>query len=225
MRGVPRARRDLARAVAVDLDAENARGSHDDRLEIGRLVVLEAGDEPEAIAQRAGDETGARGGAHQGEARKVEADRAGRRALPEHDVELEVFHRGIQHLLDGARQAVDLVDEQHVALVEVREHRGEIAGPFDGRAGRDVQAHAELGGDDVGQRGLAQAGRSGEQEVIGRLPSARGRLEDDRQVLSDLGLPDELGQVTRPQTDLVGDLFFAFDRFGAEELFAHGASA
>jgi hypothetical protein len=75
--------------------------------------------------------------------------------LPDDDVELEVLHRGVEHLLDGGMESVDLIDEQNVPLLEVRQQRDEIAGSFDerSRGGRDV--HRELVGDDVGQGRLA----------------------------------------------------------------------
>ena len=186
-----------------------------------RLVVVEAGDEAEAVAQRPGDEPGAGGGADQREARQVEADRPGGRALAQHDVELEVLHRRVQHLFDRPRQPVDLVDEEDVALVEVGEDGGEVAGPLDGRARRDVDAHAHLGGDDAGQRRLAQAGRPGEQQVVGGLAPPPGGLEDDREVLLQLGLADELGQAAGPQADLVGDLVLGGRGSGVEQLLAH----
>ncbi len=47
--------------------------------------------------------------------RQVQLDGARRRALADHDVELVVLHRRVQHLLDHRGQAMDLVDEQHVA--------------------------------------------------------------------------------------------------------------
>ena len=39
--------------------------------------------------------------------------------FPRIDVEVEVLERRIQDLLDGPRHAMDLVDEQHVTVVEV----------------------------------------------------------------------------------------------------------
>ena len=174
MRGVPRARRAISwRRRRLERDAEDAGGALHDRDEVGGVVVVEAGDEAEAIAQRAGDEAGAGGGADEREARQLEADRTRRRALADDDVELEVFHRRVEHLLDRPRQAVDLVDEEHVAVVEVGEDRGEVAGAFERRAARDPQADFELGGDDARQRGLAEPGRAGEQDVVDRLPAPR----------------------------------------------------
>ncbi len=174
MRGVPRARRAISAAPSASSGTPRMRaGALEDRDEVARVVVVEARDEAEAVAQRPGDETGARGGTDEREAREVEADRARRRALADHDVELEVLHRGVEHLFDRPRQAVDLVDEQHVAVVEVGEDRGEVTGAFERGAARDAQRDVELGGDDPRQRGLAEPRRAGEEEVVDRLPAPR----------------------------------------------------
>ena len=116
----------------------------DDGLEVAGGVVVEAGDRAEAVAQRAGDRARAGGGPHQGEAGQVEADRAGRRPLARDDVELEVLHRRVEHLFDRAGQAVDLVDEEHVAVVELGEDGGQVARLLDGRAGGGLEDGAEL---------------------------------------------------------------------------------
>ena len=55
---------------------------------------------------------------------------------------------------------------------------------------------AHLGGDDAGQRRLAQPGRAGEEDVVDRLAALPGRLEHDGEVLDQLGLADELGRGT-----------------------------
>ena len=65
-----------------------------------------------------------------------------------------------------------------------------------------MDGHAHLGGDDAGQRGLAQARRAGEQQVVDGLGAPAGRLEDDLEVLLELGLADELGERARPQADV-----------------------
>ena len=44
---------DLAGTGGVDLHAQDAGRPRDDRLEVGRLVVVEPGDEAEAVAERA----------------------------------------------------------------------------------------------------------------------------------------------------------------------------
>ena len=59
-----------------------------------------------------------------------------RRPLADHHVEREVLHGRIEDLLDRVVEAVDLVDEQDVPLVEVGQDRGEVAGRS--TAGPDV---------------------------------------------------------------------------------------
>ena len=86
--------------------------------------------------------------------------RARRRPLPDDEVELEVLHRGIEHLLDLARQAVDLVDEEHVAALEVGEDRREVAAALEHGPRRAAACDAHLVRDDVRERRLAEAGRT-----------------------------------------------------------------
>ncbi len=150
MRGVPRDRRAISQAPSVSIcDLEDAGCTLDDRLEFVVLVVVEPGDEPEPVAQRPGDHARARRGPDERERRHREPDARRGRALADDDVELEVLHRRIQDLLDRPRQPVDLVDEQHVAVFELGEDRGEVAGAFECRTRRDVQVHSHLGGHDA----------------------------------------------------------------------------
>ena len=59
-----------------------------------------------------------------------------------------------------------------------------------------------LGGDDLGQRGLAKAGRAGEQDVVERLAARCGGLDGDLQLGLDGVLTDEVLEVARPQRSL-----------------------
>jgi hypothetical protein len=117
---------------------------------------------------------------------------------------------------------VDLVDEQDVALLELGEDGGEVAGPLQRRARRDVQRDTHLGRRDAGQGRLAEPRRAGEEQVVDGLAAPAGRLDDDRQVLLQLALADEVGEQPRPQPDLDEVLGLAGDaRF--EELVTHVA--
>ena len=87
---------------------------------------------------------------------------------------------------------MDLVDEEHVAVLEVGQQGGEVPGPREHGPGGDAQARPHLGGDDAGQGGLAQSGRAGEEDVVHRLAALTGRLQHDAQMLDQLGLADEL---------------------------------
>ncbi len=104
---------------------------------------------------------------------QVDAHAARRRPLADDQVELEILHRRIKDLLDRRLQAVDLVDEQHVARLQVGEDRGEVAGALDHRPGGGAEADAEFARDDLRQRGLAEA-RAGRAAARGPAPR-RGR--------------------------------------------------
>ena len=109
--------------------------------------------------------------------RKVELDRAGAGALADNDVELIILHGRIQHLLYDPVQTMDLVDEQNIPVLEIREDGGQITGAFENRAGRGLDFHTKLVSDDVRKRGLTETRRSAEQHVIERFsPAASGPI-------------------------------------------------
>ena len=126
-RGVPRARRAISvRGIGQELQPEQPGAAHHDRLQLGHLVELQPGHDAEPVAQGRGQEARPGGGADQGERRQVEPDRARRRALADHQVELVVLHRRIEDLLHRRLQPVDLVDEQHVARLQVGQNGGKV---------------------------------------------------------------------------------------------------
>ena len=140
------------------------------------------------------------------------------RALVQHDVDLVVLHRGVEILLDDRAEPVDLVDEQHVARVEVGQQSGQVAGLVQHGARRDAQLRSHLVGDDVGQRGLSQARRSVQQHVVERVAPHQRGLDEDAQVFDDLVLSREVAQL--PGADFVLELEIAFgiayDRHGTK---------
>ena len=99
---------------------------------------------------------------------------------------------------------MDLVDEEDVALLQVGEDPGEVAGFFNLRAGGDVEFAAGGAGDDVGESGLAEAGRAGEQDVVEHVAAAGGGLDHQEQAVLDLLLADEFGEDGRAQRDVEG---------------------
>ena len=126
--------------------------------------------------------------------RQFQTDIARRRAFADHDVQREVFHRRIQHFLDRAPQAMNLVDEEHIACFEIGQNRGQIAGSLDGRAGRDAHVDAHLVRHDVRQAGLAQSRRTVKQDVIQRLAALPGGLNQDAQIFFQAFLAGKFGE-------------------------------
>ncbi len=157
-----------------------------------RRVKIQAMHHAEPVAQGRGEQPGARGGAHQGERRQVQLHRARHGPLADDDVQLEVLHRRVEHLLHRPRQPVHLVDEQHVARLQVGQDRRQVALPLQHRARGALEAHAQLPAEHVGQRRLAQARGPAEQDVVQRLAALAGRLDEHLQIVLDFDLPHVL---------------------------------
>ena len=125
---------DLGDAVGRDRHLQQAGGAAHDLLHRRQLVEVEAVDRAEAGAQRRGHQRQPGRRADQREARQLQADVARARPLADDDVERKVLHRRVEHLFDRPAQPVHLVDEEDVALAQVGQDRGQIAGALDGRA-------------------------------------------------------------------------------------------
>ncbi len=191
--------RDLARSALVEVHAQLLRGATDDLLEIFGGVVVEAADDAEAVAQRAGEQPRPRGRTDEREGLERQLERAGAGAVADDDVESESLHRRVQVLLDRRVHPVDLVDEENVIVREVGQDSGQVSLALQRRSRGDVDLRAELVGDDVGERGLAQARRAAEEDVIERLLAPCRRFDEDLEVLDQRALPDHLREVARAQ--------------------------
>src|SRR4029453_5154380 len=178
---------------------EDPRGAHQHAHQVAGRVVIEPRGPAEAVAQRGRQQPGARGGADQREARQLDAHGLRRRALPDQDAQAEVLHRRIQHLLHDGRQAVDLVDEEHVAGLDVREQPGQVGAPLQHRAARGAELRAHLARHDARQRGLPEPGRAVEEQVVERLAPLARRGDEDREVLAQLLLADHLVEGPRAE--------------------------
>ena len=172
-RGVPRARRAISAAPSRrQVEIENAGAARDDLRQLVRLVELQPQRDAEALAQRPGDQPRAGRRPDQRERRQVDPDRARAGPLADDQVELKILHRRIEDFLDRRREAMDLVDEQHVARLQIGQQRGEIAGALDDRARGGAEADPHLARDDLRQGRLAEPGRPEKQHMVERL--ARG---------------------------------------------------
>ena len=144
----------------------------DDAGEVVDRVVVEAWREPEPLAQRQGDPPGPGRGGDEREPRqssRIEERAVGARA-PRRARSPRAPGRA---LLDGTWHAVDLVDEQHVAVAEVREDRGEVARPVESGPAGGLEPGSHRVGHDLGWRGLAEPRRSAEQQMVDRLSRRR----------------------------------------------------
>ncbi len=198
-RGTAAALGDFLRAVVGDRGIEQTRGAADDLFELGDRIEIEADRDSEAVAQRGGQQPLAGGRADEGEFGEVDADRAGRGTLADHEVECAVLHRRVEDFLDRGGEAVDLVDEQDVAVLEVGQQGGEIARLGDHRARGGAEADPHFAGEDPGERGLAETRRAEEQDMVERLAARLGGVDEDAEVLARRLLADEFVEALGPK--------------------------
>src|ERR1700733_12922392 len=127
----------------------------------------------------------ARRRADERERRQVERDHARARPLADRDRQTTVLHRRVERLLERARQAMDLIHEEHAARLERREEGG------------DVSLSLERGAGGLHERGLAEARWTGQQQVIECVAARPRRLDRDRELLAQRLLSDEVLQTPR----------------------------
>ena len=164
-------------------------------------------EDPEALPQRRRQHAGPRGGRHQGERPEGVLEGARVHPLVHDEVDGEVFHRGIQQLLDRPWEPMDLVDEEHVVLAEVGQDAHQVTAALDRRPGGGHERRAHLVGDDPGERGLAEPGRTVQEHVVHALAAELGRLDRDPEARDRLLLADVLLERAGPQLALELRLF------------------
>ena len=134
---------------------------------------------------------------------EVDLHRARRRPRADDEVELEILHRRIQNFLDRRIEAVDLVDEQYVARLEIGELRRQVPRLDDDRTRGRAEIDAKLARHDLRKRRLAESGRTDEQHVIERFAARFGRLDEDGEILARRLLAREIGEELRADRRLV----------------------
>ena len=169
-------------------------------VEVRLLVEVEPMHDAEARPKRRRQQPRPRRRADERERLQRHLHRSRARPLTDDDVELEVLHRRIEDLFDRRAHPVDFVDEEHLARLQVRQDRRQIAGPFEHRPRRRTHRHAKLVADHIGQRRLAEPGRTVEQHVIERLAALPRRGNRHVQVLAHAFLADVVVERPRPQT-------------------------
>ena len=159
-----------------------------------RFIRIQPQHQPEAAAQRSADHPLPRGRADGGEALDLHRMRSRARPGADQDVHPKIFERRINHLLDVRQQAVNFVDEENLALIDVRQNPAQVQLLLQHRTRRLLNPDAQFLRDDSRQRRFPQPWRPVEQHVIHRLAALFRRLDRDGEVFLDLRLPREVRQ-------------------------------
>jgi hypothetical protein len=212
------AARDFKRSRGIDFDPENFGGAFDDDAEIIGSVELEAEKKAKARAERGGEQAGAGGGPDEGERFDIHGVGAGGGSLADDDVELVVFKRRVEELFERGLKAMDLVDEQDLAVAQIREDGGEVSFDLERRTGGLLEGDGKFVGDDVGEGSFAQAGRAVQEDVVESFSAGTSGLDGDVKVLFHLGLADEFDEPLRAEFELERGI--VFEASGGDETVA-----
>jgi predicted nucleotidyltransferase len=140
---------------------------------------------------------------------------AGGGTLADDDVELVVLEGGVEFFFEDGLEAVNLVEEEDLAFAEVGEDGSEVALDLEGGAGGLLEADVELVGDDGGEGGFAEAGGTGEKDVVEGFAAGAGGFEGDGELLFGFGLADEFLEAAGAELELEG--IFVFGAGGGDE--------
>jgi hypothetical protein len=116
--------------------------------------------------------------------------------LVDDDIDPEILECGIKVLLDDLGEAVNFVDEENIALLEAGEESGQVTGFFNRRSGSGPDGGVHFCPEDVGEGGLAEAGRAAEKKMVEGLGAGAGGIEEDGEPFAEFGLAGEVGETT-----------------------------
>ena len=118
---------------------------------------------------------------------------------------------------------MDLVEEEHVPRLQVGQQGGKVPAAFDDRARRLAKIRPHLMGDDVGQRGLAEARRAEDQNVVEGVAARPRGLDEETELFADRGLADVF--VQPPGADASFDQLLAGFRLRRDDAIVHRGRA
>ena len=194
-----RASGDFVSPAFVDAHAEQVARAQDNRDEVGARIVVEPRLEREAAAQRRRQKPRARCRPDERKFGHVQADASCVRSLVYHDVDSEILHRAVEKLFDGARNSVDFVDKENVALLQVGKQSREVGRLFDYGSRRYAHLRAHLVAEYECKSRLAQSGRPVKQNVAEGIAAPTRRTDHHLEPLDRLGLPRERVEARRTQ--------------------------
>ena len=192
--GAARAPRHLVSTLGVRGRTHLGGGGRDDARELIHGVEREPLNNAETGVERGREEPGPGRCANEREVGERQLHRARGWPFADQDVDGAVFHGGIEDFLHHGREPVNLVHEQHIAVLQMGEDGSEVAGTLQHGPRGGAQVHLHLVGNDVGKRGLAEARGAEDQRVVQRVAPASCRLDEYLHLVLDRFLPHIVGE-------------------------------
>jgi hypothetical protein len=119
--------------------------------------------------------------------------------LIDDDVEPVIFHRRVKIFLNRRLEPMDFIDEKDIAFFQAGEKPSELAGSFNHRSAGIFDIHAHRVRNDVSERGLAQTGRTAQQNVLEHIAPFFRRFHHQFQAFTHLHLTGEFAEHRWPQ--------------------------
>ena len=201
---------DLGKALGGNLHVHQTRTTAKHQLKLLHRVELQVTGKTEAVTQRPGQQTRTGRRTHQGELRQLQRNGGRTRALTDHNVHTEIFHRHVEHFLSRAAHTVNLIQEQHLTGGQRRQNRRQITRMLNCRAGGDAQRRLHLCRNNHCESGLTQTGRARQQHMIGATATHLRSLQHQGQLLTHTALTHKVIQGLRAQCRLNHLLFRLF---------------
>jgi len=170
---------EVSEGFFIARDTQEYGGALQAKLEVFFGPEFQVQLDAEAGAEGCGDEAGAGGGADEGEGLEGDVDGFGVHAAIDGEIDAEIFHGGVDEFLDDSREAMDLVDKEDVAALEVGEDAHEVAGSGEGGSGAGFEVGLHFVGDDVGKGGFAESGGAVEEDMLDGFGALAGGGEGD----------------------------------------------
>src|SRR4029077_14779573 len=111
-------------------------------------------------------------------------------ALADDEVDAKIFHGGVEDFFDGGLETMDFVEEEDFLRFKGSEDGGEVALAFEEGAGAGLDGDGKLVGDDLRERGLAEAGGAVEEHVVESFVAAAGGFDGDLDIYFNALLAD-----------------------------------
>ncbi len=117
---------------------------------------------------------------------------------------------------------MDLVDEEDVPLLKIRQDGGQVSGMGQDQAGGRADRHPHFSGDDVGDGGFPEAGRAVKNGMVQRLAALLRRVDTDSKRLLHPVLAHIVVQTLRAEGDIESAVLFS--GLSGQQALAHGFS-
>src|SRR3984957_14021908 len=99
--------------------------------------------------------------------------------LADDQVNAKILHRGIENFFERRLQAMNFVEKEKIAQIKRSEDGGEITFFFEQRARADFDGRPHFVGENLRERGLAEARRAVEQDVTDPFASIARSVHGD----------------------------------------------